>query len=79
MEFHVDISAVNVDRARVETVVWDFDSAAVLQIDEDGQRLRINVSGDARDVLRLLRDTGASVEAERISTVPSTCCGSCSS
>lgn len=62
----------------LEQALLDADPAVVFDLDADRRVLRIATSLDARRLGALLGALGCDASPDRIATLPSVCCGSCS-
>lgn len=78
MEFHVRLAGERPDLARIGDALLGEDPAALLDVDEGGDVLRISTWLPADDLLLLLRQAGYPMPPERLRQLPSVCCGGCS-
>jgi hypothetical protein len=78
MEFHVALAGLKPDAGRIESLLTELDPAAVLDVDERVELLRLSTWLPAEDVLALLARSGCPVPPERMRQLPSICCGGCS-
>lgn len=78
MEFHVQLAGERPDLARIGDVLLGEDPAALLDVDEAEDVLRISTWLPAGDLLALLRQADCAVPPERLRQLPSVCCGGCS-
>ena len=78
MEFHIDMTGLSLDRHAIETAIHAVDPAALVDLDIAGHRLRIAAWVDAARLLLLINQAGYRVAPDRLSQIPSTCCGGCS-
>ena len=77
MEFHIKLDAVPADADIVREAIQAIDPAALVDIDPSGQSLRVAAAVDAGELLSVIRQAGYAVDADRVSQVPSVCCGGC--
>lgn len=78
MEFHVDMTGLTVDMDAMEAAMHAVDPAALVDIDMATRTLRVSAWMDAAQLLLLINQAGYPVEHDRLTQVPSTCCGGCS-
>lgn len=78
MEFHVALAGMQPDAGRVEALLLELDPAAVLDIDQRMELLRVSTWLPADQLLSVLDRAGCPVPAERMRQLPSICCGGCS-
>lgn len=78
MEFHVQIAGSPPDLGAVSEAIQGIDPSAMVDIDADGQVLRIAAALNLAEVLALLGRTGYPVAPEQVRQLPSICCGGCS-
>ncbi len=78
MEFHVALAGMKPDAGRIERLLMELDPAAVLDVDERVELLRLSTWLPVADVLALLERAGCPVPIERMRQLPSICCGGCS-
>ena len=78
MEFHVQLAGERPDLARIGDVLLGEDPAALLDVDEAEDVLRISTWLPAGDLLTLLRQADCAGPPERLRQLPSVCCGGCS-
>jgi len=77
MEFHIQLAG-QPDLRPIEAAIVDVDPAAVVDFDAPGRILRIATSLDAPAVLWLVNAAGCDAQADRLTQLPSICCGGCS-
>ena len=78
MEFHVYLDGPVPDLAAVDDAIRDVDPAAVLDVDPSGSVMRVAAAVSARELVELLGAAGYPVDRDRVSQLPSICCGGCS-
>lgn len=78
MEFHIDLTGPSPDMRAIERAIHAVDPAAVVDVDSAGRTLRISAWVDAAQLLLLIGHAGFPVALDRVSQVPSICCGGCS-
>ena len=78
MEFHVALAGARPDVHRIEDLLLELDPAAVLDIDERMELLRLSTWLPGDQVLEVLDRAGCPVPPERMRQLPSVCCGGCS-
>ncbi len=78
MEFHVYLNGPQPDLDAIGDVIRDVDPAAVLDIDASGSVMRVAAAVAAWELVELLAAAGYAVARDRVSQLPSICCGSCS-
>jgi len=78
MEFHVALAGMTPDPARIEDALLELDPAAVVDIDQRAELLRVSTWLPGSQLLGLLAQAGCPVPAERMRQLPSICCGGCS-
>lgn len=77
MEFHIKLDAASADVDTVRDALQAVDPAAVVDIDSSGQLLRVAAAVDSAELLSVIRQAGYAVDADRVTQVPSVCCGGC--
>lgn len=77
MEFQIKLNVATADLDMVRDAIQSVDPAAVVDIDPSGQSLRVAAAVDSGALLSVIREAGYAVQAERITQVPSVCCGGC--
>ena len=78
MEFHICLDRPVPDLAAIDDAIRDVDPAAVLDVDASGSIMRVAAAVSALELVDLLGSAGYPVERERVSQLPSICCGGCS-
>jgi len=78
MEFHVYLDRSVPDLAAIDEAIRDVDPAAVLDVDASGSVMRVAAAVNALELVELLGSAGYPIERERVSQLPSICCGGCS-
>ena len=77
MEFHIKLVNAAPDADTVRDAICAVDPAALVDIDPSGHSLRVAAAVDAVELLSLIRQAGHPVEANRVTQIPSVCCGGC--
>jgi len=78
MEFHVTLPAGRLDLEKIQAVVSQVDPSAVLDVDGDGQTLRVAAAVDAGELCEMIGTAGYPVTPAQVKQIPSICCGGCS-
>lgn len=78
MEFHVHLAGARPDVTAIEALVLDADPAAVVDLADRDDMLRVAGAFTAVDVLMLMRAAGHPVTPGQVEQLPSICCGGCS-
>lgn len=78
MEFHIDMTGLSPDLSAIEEAIHAVDPAALVDVDTAGDTLRISAWLDGAGLLLLINQAGYRVAHDRVSQIPSTCCGGCS-
>ena len=78
MQFHVHLSGARPDLRAVENAVLEADPAALVDLDEQADTLRIAGTFSAVDVVALMAQAGCPVAPRQVEQLPSICCGGCS-
>lgn len=77
MEFHIERDAGMPDIAVIEDAVLGLDPAAVVDLDAAGGILRLATWIESPQLLELLNQAGWAIREDRITQLPSVCCGGC--
>lgn len=78
MEFHIHLAGARPDVDAIEALVLDADPAAVVDLADADDTLRLAGAFTAVDVVMLMRAAGHPVSPEQVEQLPSICCGGCS-
>jgi len=78
MEFNIKLSGSTPELGAIERAVHAVDPAALVDVDPDGQTLRVAASVDAAQLVALINQAGYQVTPDQVAQAPSICCGSCS-
>jgi hypothetical protein len=78
MEFSLRTKGAAIDLAALERRLVAIDPAALLDLDESGQTLRIATTATGDELLACLRAAGMAAAAGDLDQLPSVCCGGCS-
>jgi hypothetical protein len=78
MEFSFRTTGAAIDLAALERRLVAIDPAAVLDLDESGQTLRVATTATCDELLACLRAAGMEADAGDLDQLPSVCCGGCS-
>ena len=78
MEFHVRLPHPIADLAAIEDAIQTCDPAAQIDIDKQGQNLRVAAFLKASELVSLLNSAGYEVNPMQVVQLPSICCGGCS-
>ncbi|MBS0382882.1 MAG: hypothetical protein JSR56_10645 [Proteobacteria bacterium] len=77
MEFRVQLAGMHVDQDALQTLLFDIDPAAMVDVDRDGS-LRVAAATSTAALAELLHRSGCPVKPAQVLEVPSFCCGGCS-
>lgn len=77
MQFKIRITDATPEIGVIENAIRAIDPAAVVDIDQTGETLRVAASLDPAQLLRLIGQTGYAVAPDQLQQVPSDCCGGC--
>ena len=77
MEFHITRDADMPGIGAIERAILDEDPAAVVDLDAEGQTVRLATWVEAPLLLELLNGAGWAIRPGRIVQLPSVCCGGC--
>jgi len=77
MEFHVQLTQPLAHLAAIEQAILRLDPAALVDVDKEGQNLRIAAQMEAVDVVAALKRAGFGIDPLRVVQIPSICCGGC--
>jgi hypothetical protein len=78
MEFHVRLDGASPDLDALGDAVRGLDPAAMLDVDAEGQVVRVAGALQASELVRLLGEAGWPVTRAQVRQLPSICCGGCS-
>jgi len=78
MEFHVFLNQAPPDLEAIGDAIREVDPAAVLDVDASGSVMRVAAAVAASELVDLLGVAGYPVPRDRVSQLPSICCGGCS-
>ncbi len=78
MEFRIDLAGAVADAARLATLLADQDPSATADLDPGTGTLRVNTLLRAPELIVLLADAGCAVAPQKVTLLPSVCCGGCS-
>jgi hypothetical protein len=77
MQFKIRITGLKPDVDVIEQALRAVDPAALVDIDQTGQILRVAASIEPPHLLGLMGQVGYPVAQEQLEQVPSECCGGC--
>lgn len=77
MEFHVRLAQPITDLATIEDAIQSFDPGAQVDIDKQGENLRVAAYVEASELVSLLNRAGYRVDPLQIVQLPAICCGGC--
>lgn len=78
MEFKIEITGPAPDARVIEDAIRAVDPAALVDIDPDGQALRVAALVATHELVELITQAGYHVDPAQVRQLPSTCCGGCS-
>jgi hypothetical protein len=78
MEFKIEITGPAPDPRVIEDAIRAVDPAALVDIDPDGQALRVAALVGTHELVELITQAGYRVDSAQVRQLPSTCCGGCS-
>ncbi len=78
MEFQIGIAGPAPDARVIEDAIQAVDPAALVDLDPDGQALRVATLVGARELVDLITQAGYRVDPAQVRQLPSICCGGCS-
>lgn len=80
MEFHIELTvpAPDLDLDAIEQAIGTLDPSVLVDVDPSGRMLRVATSIDGAQLVALLGQAGYPVSADRVTQLPSICCGGCS-
>lgn len=77
MQFELQVDGYSPDLAAIEFAIAALDPALLLDLDAFGRTIRISTSLTDAELLACLRHAGAPAAPERLTRLPSQCCGGC--
>ena len=78
MEFHIRMAASLPELGVIDAAIRSIDPAALIDIDEAGRLVRVATSLPAAELVSLIKAVGHPLAADRVTQLPSVCCGGCS-
>src|SRR3970282_2887649 len=75
MEFHIDVTGLSPDMVAIEAAIHAVDPAALVDIDTARRTARVSAWLDAAQLLALVNHAGCPVAQDRVTRIPSICCG----
>ncbi len=78
MEFHIDITGMQLNLDTIDDAIRSLDPSAMGDLDPVGTTLRLAAAVTAAELILLLGRIGYPLQAEQVRQLPSICCGGCS-
>jgi hypothetical protein len=78
MEFHIRMAASLPELGEIDDAIRSLDPAALVDIDETGELVRVATSLRSRELVALITDAGYPLAEHQVTQLPSICCGGCS-
>ncbi len=78
MEFHIKMTGPMPDLGAIDDAIRAVDPAALVDVDQAGDILRVATSVDSIELVSLINAAGYVVAGHQVTQLPSTCCGGCS-
>ncbi|MFS8064583.1 MAG: hypothetical protein ACMG5Z_08320 [Luteimonas sp.] len=78
MEFHIRMPASLPELGVIDDAIRSLDPAALVDIDETGELVRVATSLRPGELVSLINAIGYPVADEQVTQLPSVCCGGCS-
>jgi len=77
MEFNIKLASSTLDLDAIQQAVRAVDPSALVDVDPQGQTLRVAASLDAAELVALISQAGYPLAQHQVVQAPSTCCGGC--
>lgn len=78
MQFNINVQAPSINTQAIEHVLQEYDPAGMVDLDSDGQTVRISTIVLDIELVFILEQAGYPIRLTQIERVPSVCCGGCS-